>query len=400
MKRSLSNLGFWLILVTTVRIAPAAAPSPKTEPLGKLTVHLFDADHKPVLGAHVGTFCGVFVHEQKVDLAMHDANGFRYADHCLSDKDGVAKLAAKTGDLANYRGKIRLIARHDGRGLIALADLDAAHLPTPVELTLVPECRVTGNLSCPELAKLGRKVDWTNVYLNIGTERMMSCTSESGEFYFFVPPGRYDLNAYGTYLNPKDVTLTVPDGKRAVQLDLTLSAKRFALLQGHQAPELRDIAAWKNGPPLKLADLKGKCVVLEFWGHWCGPCVHRMPLTVALYDRFHKQGLVVIGVHVEYSNADVDSVEKLDAKLVKIRKDLWHNRDLPFPVAVARPQKKGGALVAEDYGVNSFPTTLLIDHHGKIVDIFDPGPESVALLQKSLDEKPDGQTAALKSPVR
>jgi thiol-disulfide isomerase/thioredoxin len=182
--------------------------------------------------------------------------------------------------------------------------------------------------------------------------------------------------------------------KRAIELTLTLPAKKFALLMGHPAPELHDIAAWKNSPPVKLADLKGKCVILEFWGYWCGPCVYRMPETFKLYDQYGKQGLMVIGVHVDYSNT-VDSVEKLDAKLVDTRKKLWHGRDLPFPVAITRPiKKKGGAAVAQDYGVNSYPSMLLIDRRGNLVDIVNPGPVGLAMLQKALDEKPAEQASA------
>ena len=147
-----------------------------------------------------------------------------------------------------------------------------------------------------------------------------------------------------------------------------------------------------NGTPLKLAELKGKCVILEFWGYWCGPCVYRMPETFKLYDQYAKQGLVVIGVHVDYSNT-VDSVEKLDAKLVDTRKNLWKGRDLPFPVAITRPIK-GGAAVAQDYGVSSYPSMLLIDRRGNLVDIMYAGPRGMAMLHKALNEKPAGQASA------
>jgi len=313
-----------------------------------------------------------------------------YVDHCVSDKNGLAQIDSKDGDLRDRRGHVGLVAHHDGRGLIAFADVDSAHLTMPVEMTLVPECRVSGKLVSPELAKLGRKVGWTNVYLNLDRKRLMSCDSEEdGDFHFFVPPGRYNLDAYGTYLARKTDSITVPSGKREMELRLTLVADRFALLRGFPAPQLRDIVAWKNSPPLKLADLKGKCVLLYFWGHWCDPCVHHMPWTFDLYDRFARQGLVVIGIHVEVSDADVDTVEKLDAKLAGIRKTIWHGRDIPYPVALARPNGKHCAVV-EDYGIHIYSSQLLIDRRGNIVDLIYSGPPSLALLQKTLDEKPAG----------
>jgi thiol-disulfide isomerase/thioredoxin len=369
--------------------AADSKPAEKTEPIKTLTLRLLDADHKPVAGAHVGTFADYSQKRRRPEIS--DESGFLYVAHCVSDKDGVAKFPSKRSDLADYRGHVQIVARHAGRGLIAFADLDGAHYRPVVELTLVQERRISGKLVCPELAKLGRKIDWTNVYLSMGRARMMACDSETGDFHFFVPPGNYELNAYGKYAASKNATVTVPGGKREIELTLTLPAKKFALLMGHPAPELRDIAAWKNGPPVKLADLKGKCVLLEFWGYWCGPCVYRMPETFKLYDQYGKQGLVVIGVHVDYSNA-VDSVEKLDAKLVDTRKKLWHGRDLPFPVAITRPIK--GAEVARDYGINSYPSMLLIDRRGNLVDIVSPGPAGLAMLLKALDEKLAGQASA------
>jgi thiol-disulfide isomerase/thioredoxin len=387
--RILLALGL-VVLTFELAVAAGAKPADKPQPLKKLSVHLVDADHKPVSGADVGTFADFTQRHMK--SAMTDSTGLLYVSHCVSGKDGVAQLVADRGDLADYRGRVRIVARHVGRGLIAFADLDAAHGPPVAELTLVPECRISGKIVCPELAKLGRKVDWTNVYLNLGQARLMASDSERGDFHLVVPPGRYELNGYGTYLASKHETLTVPADKREMELTLTLPPKKFALLMGHPAPELRDIAAWKNGPPLKLADLKGKCVALEFWGYWCGPCVYRMPHTFELYDRFGKQGLVVIGIHVDFTPAKVDTVAKLDEKLVETRKDLWHGRDLPFPVAIARPLKEGAA-VAVDYGINSYPTMLLIDRSGNVVDIVYESPVGVALLQKTLAEKPTGQTA-------
>jgi thiol-disulfide isomerase/thioredoxin len=377
-------------------VLPARGADPKlgkAEPIKTLTVRLVDADHKPVSGAHVGTSTLFREEEKSRHPQIADESGLMYVDHCVSDKNGLAKLTSERGNLINLWGHVEIIARHTGRGLIALADLDSKDLHQPVELTLVPECHISGKLVCAELAKLGRNIDWTNVYLSLGRARLMSCDSKKGEFHFAVPPGRYELYSYGTYVAHKKDAVTVPGAKREIEVTLPLPARKFALLMGHPAPELRDIAEWKNGPPLKLANLKGKCVLLEFWGYWCGPCVYRMPETFKLFDEYKKEGLVVIGVHVDLTPDKIDSVTKLDAHLVDTRKKLWHGRDLPFPVAVALPVEEVGSAASEDYGVQSYPTMLLIDRRGNLVDMLHPGPEGIALLQKTLSEKPGGQTS-------
>jgi thiol-disulfide isomerase/thioredoxin len=389
--------GFGLVLLPDLPAwAADAKPAAKAKRVKSLTLHLYDTDHKPVAGAYVGTFA--FTSEKRLRPELADASGFMFAHKLVSNEDGVVVFPARS-DVADFREHVQIVARHAGRGLIAFADLDGVHYRPVVELTLVPECQIKGKIVCPDLAKIGRKIDWTNVYLSMGTARLMSCDSEKGEFRLVVPPGTYQLRGYGTYVATQTGSVTVPAGKREVEVTLTAPAKKFALLMGHPAPELRDIAAWKNGPPLKLADLRGKCVILEFWGYWCGPCVYRMPQTFKLYDEYAKQGLVVIGVHVDFSDAKIESVAKLDAKLSDTRKKLWEGRDLPFPVAITRHvDDKIGALAASDYGIQMYPTMLLIDRRGNLVDILNPGPDGLALLQKALDEKAAGQASAANPP--
>jgi hypothetical protein len=113
-----------------------------------------------------------------------------------------------------------------------------------------------------------------------------------------------------------------------------------------------------------------------------------MPWTFNVYDRFSKDGLVVIGVHVDTGpdGGTVDSPEKLDAKLVDIRKNIWHGRAIPYPVAIARPERNNA--VAEDYGLNGYPTLLLIDRRGNLVDEVDIGEKGLALIRKKLAEPP------------
>jgi thiol-disulfide isomerase/thioredoxin len=387
MKSSLRLLGFLLALLPLV---PAAANDKKAlshpAPLHKLTIRLIDGDGRPVPGAHVGTHA--YFWEKRRNPEIADAGGFMYVHHCISDKSGLAVIEDKSYDLRGYGERIGFVAHHDAKSLVAFIDVESTRLDTPLQMTLVPECRLSGKLVSPELAKLGRKVGWANVLIGSGRPTIMSCESEdNGDFHFFVPPGNYNIKAYGTYLAPKNSLVAVPTGKRQMELILTLTADKFALLRGRPAPELRDVVAWKNGPALKLAELKGKCVLLEFWGHWCDPCVHAMTRTFDLHDRFAKQGLVVIGVHVDFTDSHIDSVEKLDRKVASIRKTLWHGRDIPYQVAIARPQGKR-CTVVEDYGIHVYPSLLLIDRRGNVVDLLDSAQGGLALLRKALDDKP------------
>ena len=117
---------------------------------------------------------------------------------------------------------------------------------------------------------------------------------------------------------------------------------------GRTGAEIPDVVAWKNSRPIKLADLRGEVVVLDFWGYWW-PCIGAMPQLFGLYDKYHDQGLEMIGVHEDLGEDEkepVDTVAKLNARLADARKRFWNGRDLPFPVAlvVGRPT----ALAAGD----------------------------------------------------
>ena len=64
-----------------------------------------------------------------------------------------------------------------------------------------------------------------------------------------------------------------------------------------QAPELVGITDWINSPPLTMADLRGKVVLVHFWTFGCINCIHVQPYVKAWYARYADEGFVVIGVH-------------------------------------------------------------------------------------------------------
>jgi hypothetical protein len=142
------SLGTWLffLLLTGVTFAADGA-GPDTKLLHQLTVHLLDGNGKPVSGAHVGVQS--YFWKQRLKPAKADNAGFMYQDHCLSDAQGVARIESQD-DFSRARRPIGIVARHEGRGLVALTTVDRAQLKGPIEIRLSPECRVSGKLVCPE----------------------------------------------------------------------------------------------------------------------------------------------------------------------------------------------------------------------------------------------------------
>jgi thiol-disulfide isomerase/thioredoxin len=124
------------------------------------------------------------------------------------------------------------------------------------------------------------------------------------------------------------------------------------------APEI-NIAEWIDHKPVKLSDLRGRVVLLDFWATWCAPCRYTMPKLKTLHERFKKDGLTVIGLTQYFGRAGntvVTPKEEL-AYLRSYKQDL----KLPYAFAVAADEDND-----ERYGVRSIPTAFLLDRRGRV----------------------------------
>ena len=132
------------------------------------------------------------------------------------------------------------------------------------------------------------------------------------------------------------------------------AAPAVELPDGGPAPELTN-TVWRNTPgnlPLRLADLRGQVVALEFWTFGCLNCQHVMPSLKEWHERYSSQGLAIIGNHYpEFAyEADLGNLEEAIARF-----------ELPYAVAQDNERATWSA-----YGVRYWPTLMLIDKQGHI----------------------------------
>lgn len=106
-----------------------------------------------------------------------------------------------------------------------------------------------------------------------------------------------------------------------------------------------------SGMSVKLADYKGKYVLLEFWASWCAPCRAESPNVLKAYDRFHDKGFTVLSVSLDNDKGKWLQAIKKDGLLWRQVSDLkgWKNE------------------VAALYGIHAVPANFLIDPKGKII---------------------------------
>ncbi|MBI4329177.1 MAG: redoxin domain-containing protein [Chloroflexi bacterium] len=119
---------------------------------------------------------------------------------------------------------------------------------------------------------------------------------------------------------------------------------------GSPVPELQDPDAWINSEPLRISELRGKVVLLDFWTYTCINCLRTLPHLKAWYERYRDDGLVMIGVHTPEFEFEKDL-----GNVQRAVKDLG----VTWPVAL-----DNGKKTWTYYRVRAWPTKVLIGPDG------------------------------------
>lgn len=135
---------------------------------------------------------------------------------------------------------------------------------------------------------------------------------------------------------------------------------------GNDVPAPDFSLATLEGDTLRLSDLRGQIVVLNFWATWCAPCRKETPAFVELHQEFEEQGVQFIGVSVDEFSADVRSfVEEFG---------------VTYPIGI-----DDGRVQPRYKEITGYPTTYLINRRGQI-EQYMPGALSREALRPVLEQ--------------
>ena len=120
---------------------------------------------------------------------------------------------------------------------------------------------------------------------------------------------------------------------------------------------------------IKLSDLRGKPVILNFWASWCPPCRAEMPAFQKAWQEYGDTDLIILAVNATHQDSLSD---------IEIFIDQHH---LEFPILL---DISGG--VSADYQIHSLPTTFVINREGIIIKELIGGPIPLSLLRVQADQ--------------
>lgn len=181
---------------------------------------------------------------------------------------------------------------------------------------------------------------------------------------------------------PSGVRLTTPTGPSTANREATAPRappvpaasnldSLLAALAVHRPPEALEAPDFTlpdvDGRPVRLRELRGKLVFLNFWATWCPPCRLEMPSMERLYQTFKETAFAMLAM----------SIDRQGVEAVKPFMDELH---LTFPALLDQKSE-----VARQYGLRGLPTTYLIDPEGWIIGAAVGGrdwdrPEAKALI--------------------
>lgn len=128
---------------------------------------------------------------------------------------------------------------------------------------------------------------------------------------------------------------------------------------GEEAPDFK--LTTLDGKEVQLSEMRGKAVMLNFWGTWCPPCRTEMPAMQKIYEKYKSKGFEILAVNIAETDIAVSNFA--------------HQYKLTFPIPMDRNKE-----VVRLYKIGPLPSSIFIDAQGKITQVIE-GPLDTSQLE-------------------
>ena len=285
----------------------------------------------------------------------------------------------------DYQGSYTIEGVRPGKNVVTIHASD--HAPELFEVqvrvaevaTLDVQLKPGGTLRGKAVDEEGKPVPRpyveTGFWRGYETLGLRAVGDEQGEFILTgCPADEFEILVRGGGRAPQSKLVQVGRDDPAV---VTLTAPAAApdspgvtkLKVGTEAPDFE--VTTLAGKTIKLSDLKGKVVLLQFWATWCPPCMEELPHVRAVAEQYGSNpGFLLLGISLDY---DEPSLRNAITK-----------QKLTWPQVFG---EAGGAYkLATAYGVEAIPALILIDAEGKLLQTDLRGPRIKEAVSKALSE--------------
>ncbi|MDR0392508.1 MAG: TlpA family protein disulfide reductase [Planctomycetaceae bacterium] len=142
-----------------------------------------------------------------------------------------------------------------------------------------------------------------------------------------------------------------------------------------------------DGNVFNIEDLKGKVVLVEFWGTWCMPCVRDFPMLAGYYEDFKKRGFEIVGV-----NTGVKSDTEAYVKKFVQETTFAGNKKINWLILLDGLKTDVKERITTYYGIETLPKSVLIGMDGKVIALNPPKDTLHEQIQKALNSPIDPDT--------
>jgi len=271
--------------------------------------------------------------------------------------------------------------------------------PQPGQANAMPTLLQSSGVAAQGVVDIdGRKtiVRYTKVNLRTGAIDAMSgwlevdCNGDGAiDTIWYSPENSFSEGAAVVFrVGSRYVSTTSVDASTRIIVMRTHPASDYQRIELQISASIPDFAFVDfDGKPRKLSDFRGKYLMLDFWGSWCGPCISRFPALKDVYAKYRTRGFEILGMDKE--NWEGDQV----APVIEKAKAVISEKALAWPQA--RPDSV--KTVIDRFHIVPYPTYVLLDKDGRVVSWGQKGqlpldgPELATTLEKVLSKAPGGR---------